>query len=318
MKAIASRQKELIDSLIAADLVGDLSASALEKDIHVTDALHALSKLQHDRIAIVFCGGTSLSKAHGLIERMSEDVDLKLVLDPAHDFSGGQLRRHLGKLKRIVIDRMEALGFRTVEQELIARNGNRYFASGWKYRTLYGADNSLRAHLSLEFTLRTPYFVTHRMPIGYLIDKLAGRGGNLVSMTCVAVEETLAEKILSFLRRHAEHRDGVRADWDIALVRHIYDTYCIVSANAQSAQRAALHFGRLVEYDIAEFSKHTAFRDNPKQCLAHALMVAEHEGQTRAEYEQVLRPLIYGTTRPSFAKAFDVFKSTASLLLETL
>ena len=51
-------------------------------------------------------------------------------------------------------------------------------------------------------------------------------------MPCVAVEETLAEKVISFLRRHAEHRAGVREKWDQALVRHIYDTYCIVGSKA--------------------------------------------------------------------------------------
>jgi hypothetical protein len=47
----------------------------------------------------VFCGRTSPSKAYGLIERMSEDVDLKVVLDAELDLSTSGLRTHLGRLK---------------------------------------------------------------------------------------------------------------------------------------------------------------------------------------------------------------------------
>ncbi len=41
MKTIAPEQAELIDAVLAAVDVGLLTASVLEKDIHVTDALQA-------------------------------------------------------------------------------------------------------------------------------------------------------------------------------------------------------------------------------------------------------------------------------------
>lgn len=45
MKIISEEQKELIDSITAEGLAGNLSAFILEKDVHVTDALHALATL---------------------------------------------------------------------------------------------------------------------------------------------------------------------------------------------------------------------------------------------------------------------------------
>jgi len=42
--------------------------------------LKTIFELQFESVSLVFCGGTSLSKSHGLIERMSEDADLKVVL----------------------------------------------------------------------------------------------------------------------------------------------------------------------------------------------------------------------------------------------
>lgn len=318
MKIISNEQKELIDALVAEGLAGNLSAAVLEKDVHVTDALHALSRLQHPHVQSVFCGGTSLSKAYGLIERMSEDVDLKVVLDTEHGLSKSGLRAHLGRLKDAVVDAMTALGFAVINEEMRALNENRYFASGWLYESRYSTHNSLRPHLSLEFTVRSPCFETERKPIGYLIDQLADRQGESFEMPCIAIEETLAEKVLSFLRRHAEHRAGLRGKWDSALVRHIYDTYCMVQSNPALIEQAALHFADLVDFDRTEFNLHEVFVEDPKRCMMVALTVAEAEEQTPREYQDVLMPLIYGATRPTFDEAFSVFKSAASRLLETL
>jgi len=64
----------LIDALLAEQDVGGISAAILEKDIHVTDALRALSAIAHEHVGLVFCGGTSLSKAHSIIERTLLDI----------------------------------------------------------------------------------------------------------------------------------------------------------------------------------------------------------------------------------------------------
>ena len=52
-----------------------LGAALVEKDYWVT---HTLWALQAQGFEIWFKGGTSLSKGFGLIERFSEDLDLKL------------------------------------------------------------------------------------------------------------------------------------------------------------------------------------------------------------------------------------------------
>ena len=316
MKTISSEQKELIDALVAEELAGNLSAAVLEKDVHVTDALRALATLRYPNVTLVFCGGTSLSKAYGLIERMSEDVDLKVVLDA--DLSKSGLRAHLGKLKDAVVEVMTSLGFAVVDEERRALNENRYFSSGWVYQTRYATHHSLRPHLSLEFTARSPRFAVEQKRIGYLIDQLANQSGDSFEMACIAIEETLAEKVLSFLRRHAEHRAGIREKWDSALVRHVYDTYCMVRSNPALVERAALHFGDLVDFDRKEFRLHEAFVEDPKRFLMAALTVAESEEKTHQEYQDVLMPLIYGPIRPTFVEAFSVFKPAALAFLGAL
>lgn len=70
MKILSSERQEHIDALVAETAMGGITAGLPEKDEHLTDALRALFELPLDGMSLVFCGGTSLSKAHGLIEHM--------------------------------------------------------------------------------------------------------------------------------------------------------------------------------------------------------------------------------------------------------
>ena len=71
----------------------------IEKDWWVVQTLRLVSQMdiaEH----IVFKGGTSLSKAWGLIDRFSEDIDLAINRE-FFGFSGDISRTQVGKLKDI-------------------------------------------------------------------------------------------------------------------------------------------------------------------------------------------------------------------------
>lgn len=100
MKTITVQQRQRLEDLSAEGLL-NLPTAIAEKNIHVTDLLKALSEIviQHDgfqdldtrretaridtEVVLVFASGTCLSKAHRLMDgRMSEDIDIKVVLNP--------------------------------------------------------------------------------------------------------------------------------------------------------------------------------------------------------------------------------------------
>lgn len=71
----------------------------VEKDYWVTYVLWHLSRSTYSG-RVVFKGGTSLSKAYGLIQRFSEDVDLALLLDRE---SGNQIKNLMKKIEQTLI-----------------------------------------------------------------------------------------------------------------------------------------------------------------------------------------------------------------------
>ena len=57
-----------------------LRPEIFEKDLMITKVLGLLKIFDWGEFAIVFCGGTCLSKGYNLIERMSEDVDFRIIV----------------------------------------------------------------------------------------------------------------------------------------------------------------------------------------------------------------------------------------------
>jgi len=320
MKTIAPEQAELIDAVLAEVDVGLLTASILEKDIHVTDALQALMNLRFPGVRLVFCGGTSLSKAYRLIERMSEDVDLKMVLDESNTWGTSAQRRYLGQLRDEVSASLTGLGFVEIAEGRTARNENKYLASRWQYSPRYPHDASLRPYLSLELTARAPQFELTQQPLEYLVNRLAGRPEPLGDIPCVAVEETLAEKVISFLRRYSQHRAGAMLQaWDETLVRHLYDVYCIGLADPAVGERAAAGFKSLVRFDGIEFGRqYPAFADDPKSVMQCALNQIASDDIVRGQYDSRLMPLIFGSVRPGFDEVYAAFRRYAERLIYTL
>lgn len=322
MRTLSTERLELIDALVAEASIGDITAGLLEKDEHLTAALQAVFGLSFQHASLVFCGGTSLSKAHSLIERMSEDADIKVVLAPATaSWSKTQLRRYLGdEVRGQVITALEDLGFVEVVDSRRSLNDNQYIHSQWTYKRAYDGIAALRPNLQLELIARSPILPTQTASLGTLADKLAGLAGSTFSVPVVSVAETLAEKVLSFLRRFAQHRAGkMQQDWDKALVRHIYDVHCIVSLKPEVQDACVAAFAALTAGDVKEFSyQDSAFAANPSAVLKAALHQIENDNQSREEYNRVLLPLVYGEGKFSFDEAWGSFSEIAKRLVTAL
>jgi predicted nucleotidyltransferase component of viral defense system len=315
MRTLSAERRELIEALLAEADMGGVTAGLLEKDEHLTAALQAVFNLKFEHASLVFCGGTSLSKAHGLIERMSEDADIKIVLstDAAH-WTQNKLRRYLGD--EVIGRVIKALGLiGLVEDEEFRRslNNNRYNHSQWVYQRAYDGIAALRPNLQLELMARKPVRPTEIAQLGTLTDKFAGRIGTAFTAPVISVAETLAEKVLSFLRRFAQHRSGrMQQQWDTALVRHINDVHCIVLKKPEVLDDSVSAFVALTAADLDEFGyQDAAFATDPKTVLSTALNQIGNDKQTRREYHEVLLPLVYGEEKFSFEEAWSSFGAIA-------
>ena len=251
---------------------------------------------------------------------MSEDADLKVVLPDAGQAPRAEIRRRLSALKAQVAETLAGIGLVEDKGKELAFNENRYFWSEWSYARHYASAAGLRPHLQIELTARTPVLPPQVRRITTLADQLAGRSDQAFEVPVVAVAETVAEKVLSFLRRYAQHRAGLmRQAWDTALVRHLYDVHCIRQRQPEMLSAARRAFPALVAGDQKEFgTQFPDFATAPRQVLSGALRQARADAKIQAEFTGNLLPLVYGGGTPAFAQAFGDFDAVAETLLEVL
>lgn len=323
MRSLSIDRLQLIEALVAQRTTGEISAALLEKDEHLTAALRAVFDLHFEHAKLVLCGGTSLVKAHRIIERMSEDADIKVALSPyTASWSNTQRRRYLGdEVRTQVIAAMVHCGFRESIGSRVSLNQNRYFCSQWEYGRRYDGALALRPLLRLELTARTPVLPTVTAALGPLANSLVSDSSTpMFSPAIISVSETLAEKVLSFLRRFAaqrNHRDN--SNWDDRLVRHIYDVHCIRCLRPDAQDAALEAFALITANEVNEVGyQDAAFARDPRQTLELALSQIESDSSLRDDYDRMLLPLVYGVNKYSFDESIGSFTDIAKRLITSL
>jgi hypothetical protein len=111
------------------DFFGLPNTAVVAKDFHVVRAIRALVALDAAPFALIFGGGTALARAYKLVQRMSEDVDFKMVLRTPPPLSRSALQRQLALLRERVSAALVAAGFAFDPQgrtHTWARNEYRY------------------------------------------------------------------------------------------------------------------------------------------------------------------------------------------------
>jgi predicted nucleotidyltransferase component of viral defense system len=92
-------KKEIIEEV--AQIKG-ISEAFIEKDWFVTKVIKIISAISFEDYNIVFTGGTALSKAHGLIQRFSEDVDFRVIAPSLEGVSKSQQSKILSTFYAVV------------------------------------------------------------------------------------------------------------------------------------------------------------------------------------------------------------------------
>ena len=97
------------------------------------------------------------------------------------------------------------------------------------------------------------------------------------------------------------------------------DVHQIVRSKPEAIGPAALIFRDVVLQDVKQYRRqHPAFKADPLACLREALAQAKVNGTLRAQYEQKVLPLVYGSARTPYDAAFVEFERAASHLLGAL
>ena len=196
-----------------------IPAAHLEKDFWVTEVLRgAANASESTGCSVIFKGGTSLSKAHRLIRRFSEDVDLVVVLP-----EGGKGARD-SALKAFVVAAESTTGVKGAVDPASATKGVKRTAA-FAYPTTHRS--VLRPSVLMELGTRGGALPFRRLAVHSLIAEHAEAvslpvdfdEAAPISLLVVEPVRTLVEKLV-LLHHAATEGDAQR---QATTARHYYD-----------------------------------------------------------------------------------------------
>lgn len=212
----------------------DIDPALVEKDYWI---MHCLFGLQQLGFSFQLKGGTSLSKGFQIIQRFSEDLDIRIVppshMDikigrnqdkPVHRESRKQFYNWLAQT--IKID-----GIHEVQRDL-AFDDEKYRNGGIRlhYKNLGGSFKGLKEGILLEvgFDDVTPNFPTtiSSWAYDYAVGKVSVKDNRAVNVECYHPGYTLVEKLHAISTKYRRQQES--GTFPINFMRHYYDVFCLL------------------------------------------------------------------------------------------
>ncbi len=197
----------------------------IEKDYWITLILQKLSKSKYADLT-VFKGGTSLSKAYGLISRFSEDVDLALC--HTEEQSGNSIKTIIRTVEKSITSDLTE-----IVKNGVTSKGSRFRKSVYEYNSIVGKSNLAQNSLIVEInSFANPYpFVSLKIE-SYIAQYLRETGQadaiqqyDLPAFTVNVLDkrQTLIEKLVSLVRFSHHGIEGISSK-----IRHFYDFHYLL------------------------------------------------------------------------------------------
>lgn len=300
----------------------------VEKDFYTTRAIALVAALPvSPYFTRIFCGGTCLSKAYGLLSRMSEDVDFKLVpTDQGLALTDDVRKERLADFYKEVLAALKQEGVADDKIKHKQSESKKYLRFEIALPTDGVEGTALRDSLQIEFIYTSLQNESVEKPVQLMTDIKRGTQNPIAKVKAISVPEALAEKMIAFPRRLAEHhtrategeltpfapggRDGMK--WDKNLVRHVYDVVTIAGSNPEFLNEALMLplLEGIIKKDKSDFSSHEAFINNPRKELMRALKIAHDDERLANQYADFVSQMIYESERaPAWLTALGEFSN---------
>ena len=285
------------------------SPALVEKDWHVVNALGAITAADTAPARLVFGGGTALSRAHRLIRRMSEDIDLKIISDTP------LTRPALRHLRDTITDALLEAGFQFDPQNPEHRasgNASRYTLYSLPYAAIAAGQGILRPEIQIEtavWPLRLPPI---DRPVISFVAEAFKRAPEVPAIPCVALVETVAEKFVALTRRAGAELADASGPRDPTLVRHVYDLH-VMRAHYDPSEVVALARTIMLADAKAYGHQFPAYGENPIAETLRAVEGLAKDPHFANRYAAFRRDMVYGES-PEFETALATITALAGRL----
>lgn len=282
--------------------------SFVEKDWFAVQVLTHIASLEIPQI--IFTGGTSLSKAYGLIQRFSEDLDFR-ICSATTSFNRSQRK----ELREIVLNQLRQIeGISIIEESLQSHNESNFFSVDCSYPQTYQPTIALRPHLKLEFSFEQTLIQPEYRPIQSFVTQFTAEDQTDCSIVTISPIETAANKYSALLWRiNVRDRNAPRTSIqnDPAMIRHLHDL-----ASLEQLITSEPRFTKMV---ISSFEKDQGrggsdSNKSLKDLTNEAIEKLQSDAMYKTEYIQFVNAMSYAPENEllSFDQAIVAFHRIAT------
>lgn len=277
-----------------------ITPALVEKDYWIMQSLYGLQKLH---LSFELKGGTSLSKGYGLINRFSEDIDIRIeppadppVLTgrnhdkPAHVQSRKDFYDRLART--IVID-----GIASVERDAGFDDTRQYRSGGIRlsYASINGSIEGLKDGVLLELGFDDVAPNTARDISSWAYDHAARQieiiDNRALGVPCYHPGYTLVEKLQAISTKFRQQQDtGV---FPANFMRHYYDVYSLLQ---DSTVQAFIGTQVYLDHKAKRFPK----ADNPVIAENAAFVLNDRATRASLQNAYVASNALYFRGQPAF------------------
>jgi hypothetical protein len=278
------------------------SPALVEKDWFVVQALAAIHDVEVDGLTLAFGGGTALGRAYRLLERMSEDIDLRIVGEKATS------RNSLKRMRRAVSERLMAAGFNVEGQFRVLQNDT-YVRYDLPYDPIAKGEGVLRPEIKIEIAAFPISTVPELRSVTSFVSEATNKAAEASGVKCVPLVETAADKFVA-LGRRAGFAFAGHGPLDHTLVRHVYDI-SRMDGNYDLDAAVAIALDTMVtESQSDRVGDYAAYKEDPRAETLRTFGIMSAHPKFAQDYEKLMIDMVYGT-RPGFAEAFGAVERFA-------
>lgn len=305
-----------------------LQAASVEKDFWACWTLRELFGLPGLGAQMTFKGGTSLSKAWGLIDRFSEDIDIVVDKEPL-GFGGEaspdrapsnkQRRRRLEELMAACRNWVQGDLKHALEERIAGQLGG---SAKWSLVVDPDADDGqcllfeypgafpaaeagyVRPVVKIELGARSDDWPSEpRTVTPYVAQLFPKTSGDFARVPTLTAERTFWEKALLLHEETFRPPDKPRR---IRMARHYYDVWCLITRGvAHRAMDDAALFERVVEHREIFFRLGWVDYATLRRGSLRLTPPDDHRDAWRLDYDAMAESMFYGE-RPPFDEILGV------------
>ncbi|HAT9712911.1 TPA: nucleotidyl transferase AbiEii/AbiGii toxin family protein [Legionella pneumophila subsp. pneumophila] len=284
-----------------------LPSEFIRKDYFVTKAIRLLVDIQNDYFGLVFQGGTSLSKGYGIISRLSEDIDFRVVSKPACSSLGKDAkRRELRSYRHALVGALVDADFDVKPHDVQVFYEGRYMSIRASFDGSQGI-SYLRPHIAIDCFLGTLELNPEIKNISSMVKVTLGNtesNHDYFPVACVNLNETAAEKWVALSRRIVDANKTPR-DSDKHLVRHLYDLYQLQQKECLSNDYYQV-VERVLEKEQDQFGSST---DDLRAKIGAAFHHLRFDKKWEEHWDFFLEQMVYQSEKPRFEEAVSVVEN---------